>query len=216
MRDSLEFQTFYEVMSKEVQRALGVVREHIDYQANRQASRILKDALQRIGKAMRKNKELFQEARVPLGVETSSTNIHAQEGYEISKAEFVESQTKLDPLLRKQLEEQWNQKRSRGRPSGILGDKSVIRTLKIASMDVAVRMEHLGDEDESRVVGGVIYLNLDHPLYKTYRNNDEFLTLHVSRVITKELALQTGIADPSRAFAIQSELLTNALKGKGV
>jgi hypothetical protein len=118
--------------------------------------------------------------------------------------------------LQKQLEQQGKQKKNRGRPSGILGDKSVIRTLKIANMDIAVRMEHLGDEDESRVVGGVIYLNLDHPLYKTYRNNDELLTLHISRVLTKELALQTGIADPARAFAIQSELLTDALKGKGV
>ena len=79
-------------------------------------------------------------------------------------------------------------------------------------MDIAVRMEHLGNEDESLVSAGIIYMNLDHPLYRTYQNNDDLLTLHLARIITKELALQTGITDAQQAFAIQSDLLTDALK----
>ncbi|MBI2436555.1 MAG: hypothetical protein HYV41_02305, partial [Candidatus Magasanikbacteria bacterium] len=106
-------------------------------------------------------------------------------------------------------------KKSRGRPAGILGDKSVIRNLHVANMDIAVRAEHFGaEEDESITSGGVIFINLDHPLYRTYQDADELLALHVTRLLTKELALRVGDVSAAQAFAIQSELLTGAGKRK--
>ena len=67
-------------------------------------------------------------------------------------------------------------------------------------------------EEESFLSGGVIYLNIDHPLYKSCRNDDGLLTQHIARVITKELALQSGVSDPRQAFALQAELLADALQ----
>ena len=76
-------------------------------------------------------------------------------------------------------------------------------------------MEHLGEkEDESVISGGIIFLNLDHPLYQTYFKNDDLLTLHVARIITKELTLTTGITSAAEAFALQAELLTDAFRGR--
>jgi hypothetical protein len=61
-----------------------------------------------------------------------------------------------------------------------LGDKSVVRRIRVANLDIAVRLEHLGNDDESITAGGVIYVNLDHPLYRTYQKNDEQLIQHIA------------------------------------
>lgn len=210
IRDTDEFIYLNEVMKKEIRAALEILREEGDRKANLQASRVLQDALQKIGKAMKKHKDLFPEVNVPLGAATEEINAQSEKGYEISQAQFVPAGAELNENLASKLSEE--KKKGKGRPQGILGNKSVIRKLRIANMDIAVRMEHLGNEDESIVSAGIFYINLDHPLYRTYQNNDDLLTLHIARIITKELALQTGINDAQQAFAIQSELLTDALK----
>ncbi len=218
LRDSAEFVVFTQTVTKEIDKALKLIREEGHNKANLQASRVLKDALQRIGKAMKRHRGLFPGAAVPLGTTApeNGTDAPSVVGYEISDSEFIPSQEDLDPDLQARLQTGQAGKPRRGRPQGMLGNKSVIRTLRVANLDIAVRLEHLGDEDESLVSSGVIYINLDHPLYRTYHSNDDLLTIHIARVITKELALQTGIVDASRAFALQAELLTSALKGKGI
>lgn len=210
LRDAEEFLCFSETMKKEIKNVLKILKEEEDRKYNLQASRVLKDALIKIGKAIKKHKDLFPETQVPIGekAEDFSTN---EKGFKISEAKFLPSQTAFDKNLEERLKTGKNKKSGRAK-FGILGSKSVIRKLRITNMDIAVRMEHLGNDEESLISGGVIYVNIDHPLYKTYQNNDELLTSHISRVITKELALQTGINDATRAFAIQSELLTDALK----
>jgi hypothetical protein len=64
------------------------------------------------------------------------------------------------------------------------------------------------------VAGGVIYINLDHPLYRTWQKEDAQLTQNIARIITKELALQTGVQNVQEAFQIQTSLLSDALKEK--
>jgi hypothetical protein len=214
LRDTEEYLVFYETVSREVKKALTLIRTEGDRRANLQASRVLKDALNKIGRAMKSHSELFTGAAVPLGAPADEQKSN-ETGYIITQAEFVDTGSQLDPNVLKQLGNQVKKLKRHGRPSASLGDKSVIRTLKIANMDIAVRLEHLGEDNESRLVGGVIYINIDHPLYRTYHNNDELLTLHLARVITKELALQTGESDPARAFAIQADLLASALQSKG-
>ena len=212
IRDSLEFKMLQEIMRKEIAKALQEVREEGDRRANLQALRVLKDALFKIGRAMRKHRGLFQEAAVPVGP-VAVGNDKEEAGFQISQAELLPTGAELDPAIAQKLQEQKEQ-RGRGRPQAILGSKSVIRKFKIANFEMAVRMEHLGGETESLISGGVIYVNLDHPLYRTYQNRDELLTLHIARVLTKELALQAGVTSASDAFSLQAELLTDAFKGK--
>lgn len=217
LRDTPEFQIFQDAIKKELQKIFGDIKEEGDRKANLQASRVLKDALTKVGKAMRRHAGLFPGAHVPVGElpDDSVVSDHSV-GYDISKATFIESQSGFDSTLQQRLTGKTPQKKTRGRPAGILGDKSVIRNLHVAHMDIAVRMEHLSsDEDESVTSGGVIFINLDHPLYKTYQNDDNLLALHITRVLTKELALRVGDVSASQAFAIQSELLTGTLGGRG-
>ena len=165
---------------------------------------------------MKKFKDVFPSVDLPMGEAAQPGASKIAPGYEISKAEFVDIQTDLDPEIQKRLAENKGKKKSRGRPSGILGNKSVVRTLKFANLDIAVRLEHLGGDDESMIAGGVIYINLDHPLYRTYQKNDDQLTQHIARILTKELTLKTGVKDAEQAFALQAGLLADALKDKGV
>lgn len=217
IRDAPEFTVCSDAIRKELQKVFQLLRAEGDAKANLQASRVLKAALTKIGRAMKRRHELFPDIPVALGQPTGAEDPSGSEGYDISRAEFLEPHAKLDPAILDRLEKHRKQNRHRGRPQSILGNKSVIRRLQVANVEIAIRLEHLGsEEEESLVSGGVILMNIDHPLYRTYCNNDELLILHIARVITKELALQTGMTDASRAFALQTELLTDALKGKGV
>jgi hypothetical protein len=216
LRDSEEFFAFETAMKKEIDGVLKTMREEGNRIADFEASRVLRDALQKIGKAMKRHRGIFPEAQVPVGErEKKDGEFNGAEkrgeGYEVSKAHFLPSGDGMDPALKEKLGKNGKIMR-RGR--GILGAKSVIRNLTFAGMEIAVRMEHLGDQDESLVSSGVIYINLDHPLYQTYRGKDDILAIHLSRIITKELTLHAGISNASDAFALQSELLTDALREK--
>ncbi len=212
MRDSDEFMILNEAMKQECIKALSLIRDEADRKANLQASRVLKDALSKIGKAVKIRKDLFPDTAVPMGTAVEKgKETQGVQGYEVSQATLVPSGEKLDPEIIERLKKQGKKSKSKV----ILGSKSVIRNMKIANIDIAVRLEHLGQEEESVIAGGVIYVNLDHPLYSTYQNNDELLTLHISRILTKELALKAGIHNAGEAFALQSELLTDAFKQRG-
>ena len=221
VRDSDEFMVFEQTMQKEVTQALRSLRSEGDRKADLEASRVLKDALQKIGKAMRRHKGLFPHIEVPVGEQAPEGSMNApseQEeeeragtGFQISQAQFAPSGSGMDDALKQSLAPKG---KSRGRPRAILGAKSVVRRITFAGMDIAVRLEHMGEQDESLLSGGIIYVNLDHPLYQTYRGKDDFLAIHLARVITKELTLHAGISSAADAFALQSELLTDALKEK--
>ncbi len=214
IRDAREFDVFNNSMKKEINKAIQALRQEGDQKANLQASKVLKEALSKIGKALKTHKNLFPEAQVPMG-SSSGSDFDEKNGFEVSNAKFIPTNKDISPEVLAKLKELPG-KGKRRRISAILGSKSVIRSLKVVGLDIAVRLEHLGEEEESLISGGVIYVNLDHPLYRTYRNNDELLTTHVARVITKELTLQAGIKTAEEAFTLQSGLLTEALKEKGV
>ncbi|MCX6718802.1 MAG: ATP-binding protein [Candidatus Taylorbacteria bacterium] len=225
IRDSAIFISFYDAVKKEIGKAIELVREDGDQKVNIQASRVLKDALHKIGKAMKRCGDIFPETQIafgaPSGQSVSGADTHSkspeneiQSGFEISGSRFLPTHEELPPDLQARLANQKNMKRGK-RLMGMLGNKSVVRTLKVANMELAVRLEHLGKDEESVVSGGVIYVNIDHPLYRTYRENDELLTTHLARVLTKELALRAGAKDAEQAFALQASLLVNALKEKG-
>ena len=210
LRDTPEFELFAEAMLGEIRKALKLIREEVDHKADLQSSRILKDALQKIGRAMRRHGNLFPGVNVPVGPPASQQDPEATLGYRVGEATFVPTDLETLPKdLQERLET--NKKRNGRKAAGALGKRTVIRTLTVANLDIAVRLEHLGVDEESFLSGGVIYLNVDHPLYRSCRNNDALLTLHVARVITKELALQSGIVDARQAFALQTELLADAL-----
>ena len=59
---------------------------------------------------------------------------------------------------------------------------------------------------------GVIFLNIDHPLYRKQMDNTALLTMFISTLIAKEFALKKHPHDAESAFAFQHQLLTDAFR----
>lgn len=230
-KDSEEYHVFVDVCNKEIRKLLHVAKDLADRRADQHSSQVLKDALGKIGKALRKHDYLHPEHDIPMGEEIddvadatddthhaddANANTGTGEGYEISNAQFVAPGDQLPEDIQERLKQNKQKGKGRGRPSVALGKKAIIRTLRLQNVAVAVRMEHLQDDEESILSGGIIYINLDHSLYRVHYQEEQLLIYHVARLITKELALQAMPGNASDAFRLQSELLTEAFgSGKG-
>jgi hypothetical protein len=66
IRDAAAFDSFADAIKKEIAKAIELVREEGDQKVNIQASRVLKDALHKIGKAMKQCGNFFPETQVAL------------------------------------------------------------------------------------------------------------------------------------------------------
>lgn len=215
IRDSAEYAAFREIVSKEIQKLLKVAKTLADRRADQRSSHVLREAMGKIGKALRKHDYLHLGTDLPMGETVSpdaeATTAATEAGYDVSAAQFTQSGADLPPEIQQRLDQNKQTKR-RGRPSAMLGQKSIIRKLHLQNLEIAVRLEHLQDDEESLLSSGVIYINLDHPLYHLYHNDEPLLTYHVARLITKELALQAMSQSATDAFHLQSELLTEAFR----
>lgn len=219
--DSAEYGVLCDVVQKEIKKLLKVAQALADRRADERSSQALKDAMERIGKVLHKQEVIKMRHDIPMG--ESAEQDGGEEGvggagdddlavgYDLSQARFLSPGVGLSEEMQKRLAE--NKKKSGGRKSGVaLGRQSIIRKLKFQNTEMAVRLEHLRDDEESLLSGGVIYINLDHPLYRLYHQDDSLLTAHIARLITKELALQLAPGSAVEAFRVQSSFLTEAFR----
>lgn len=221
IRDSKEFLALSEVVEKEIRKILKVAKELANKRADQRSSQALKDAMSKLGKALKKHDYLHFGTEIPIGERvtdessevTEAAGINkTEEGFDVSNAQFVNSKQDLPDDLKAKMQQATGKKRY-GKPSVVLGDRSIIRKLRFQDVEVAVRMEHLEDGNEESIVsGGIVYINIDHPLYCLYHEDEKLLVYHVARLITKELAQQSAPGSAVDAFRIQSELLTEAFK----
>lgn len=218
IRDTPEFIAVREVIEKEIRKILKVAKALANQRADQRSSQALKDAMTKLGKALKKQEYLKFDSEIPFGEaiatasEPGSEDATVGTGFDVSNAQFVNSGENLSPDVRAKLD-QIKTKRGRGRPSVALGERSIIRKLRFQNVEVAVRLEHLeADNEESMVSGGIVYINTDHALYQLYQADDSLLLYHMTRLITKELAQQASPGSAATAFRIQSDLLTEAFK----
>ena len=59
---------------------------------------------------------------------------------------------------------------------------------------------------------GIIFINIDHPLYLKQAENPELLMMFISTLLTKEIALEKYSHDVQEAYTLQYQLLTDAFK----
>lgn len=71
---------------------------------------------------------------------------------------------------------------------------------------------HHGRDIDKKMLKGIIYLNIDHPLYQKQMDHDSLLTMFIATLISKELALQKHPRDANAAYNLQWQLLTDAFK----
>ncbi|MEK7083002.1 MAG: hypothetical protein AAB972_02425, partial [Patescibacteria group bacterium] len=131
-------------------------------------------------------------------------------GYVISKAQFVITKKPMhnpidDPFL--------SIKQAPKRRNFSLANRAIIRKMHFANIGIVCRMERFGaDYPPSFLEQGIIYINIDHPLYRRQMDNESLLTMFMCSLISKELALKKNPHDAQAAFQFQHQLLTDAFK----
>ncbi len=214
MQDSQEYRAFYEKMQSEVKKVLREVRSLAAEKENIQASRVLRDALDNIGRAFKKNPDAIADMGEPQVGFAATGGIGTEEGYAISKAQFVEGADGMPGVLGDAENPQVPDiKKPLRRRHAVLANRAIIRKMRFQNLGIVCRMERFGQNyPPSFLEQGIILLNIDHPLYLKQKDNPVLLRMFVSTLIAKELALKKYPHDADAAFTFQHQLLTDAFR----
>ncbi|MBI5414814.1 ATP-binding protein [Candidatus Peregrinibacteria bacterium] len=221
IRDDERYEFFTELIQREIRKALKKLSDIQMGKFNQQASHVLKEALTLVGKAIRKNPGMAEAIRkeAPLGQEIQSgeevyglsenSEKDLVEGFHVSRPTF---EVPNDPSLFGNEPEKDHFGTLKRKPRMLaLAEKTIIRRLRFKDFGIVCRMEHLGrDEEESLSSEGIIYLNIDHPLYHRFAREEKTLIFHIVRLIAQEMALSHTPKSPREAFELQSELMTES------
>lgn len=194
--DSPEYQDFRKTMLTVMQRVMHDVRYYEGQKEKKRVRRVVNAAIEKVVQALRKNPELASLVGLPVEPEEKG------------------KEAKLTPPLPQP-------KRPRRTPaqkrivSKLIGPSSVISKLRMGNKGISCQVDHYGENaPESYTEGSIIYINLDHPLYKRESKNRERLMVHLARLLTQEISLMQKANNPRQAFERQSRLLTDALVEK--
>lgn len=185
--ESPQFQAVYTGIRAELKIVLREARDAAIQKENVQASRVLKEALDKIGRALKRRPDALGEYREDPLVGAESGEMPGteggEEGYSISKAQIIDvgsspahpspyDASNKDPLSQKPP--------VRRRHIG-LANRAIIRKMQFRNLGVVCQMERFGEAyPPSFLEGGIIYINTDHPLYRKQQENDMLLTVFLT------------------------------------
>lgn len=204
LKDSDEYGEFSGVMEKVMANVKTSLQRLTIKKESKRVSRALKEALQRIYKALALNPDLSPFGALPIGGGTEGTGgaaLTAQGKQEIAEVEVKE---KEKPKAEKK-------KRKRKPKVRSLTPNAVIKKIKFGETGVSCVVDSFG-EDGSEVFSEetTIYINRDHPLYKRESAKVDTHTLNLARLVTQEISLMKDPRNPRQAFERQSKLLKDA------
>jgi len=204
IRDSDEYREFLKVMEKVMESVKVSLQKLTMKKEGKKVSRALKEALQRIYKALAANPDLSPFGAIAIGDETKGIGNAAEvfqkkEGVRESE---VKGEEKPKPL----------EKKRKKRPKvKRLTPNAIIKRIKFGETGVSCVVDSFG-EDGPEVFSEetTIYLNRDHPLYKRESAKIDTHVLNLARLITQEISLMKDPRNPRQAFERQSKLLRDA------
>ncbi|MBI4358749.1 MAG: ATP-binding protein [Candidatus Omnitrophica bacterium] len=200
--DSEEYKVFCQVMEKVMSEIKKVLTHLAEQTHGRKASRVLKDALERIKYSLAKHPELSPFGPIPIGEEGGiggSGLIRPKKGRKPAVCD--ESSLRAKPEKEKKPKVH------------SLSPNAVIKKVKFGDTGVSCVIDGFGPEaSECFQEGGVIYINRDHSLYRREEKRGQTLILHLTRILAQEISLMASPSTPREAFEKQSELLKSALE----
>ncbi len=209
--DSSEYQEFLKAMG----RIVGIVRRTLGKEADRReerkAGRAVKEALQRVHKALARNPDLSPFGPIPYGDEDGGIG-----GGAVSKGEEKEEEEKSEAEVKAQSEEakkRAEQKRKKRRHPLVkrITPNAIVRRLRMGTESVSVCVDFFGASGpECFSEGNVVYINRGHPLYKREARKAATYTMYIGRLITQEISMMKETRSPRVAFNRQSKLLKDA------
>ncbi|MFP4081725.1 MAG: ATP-binding protein [Candidatus Aminicenantes bacterium] len=205
--DSDQYQQFLKIMVKVVGIIKKTLGKEADRRDERKASRAVREALQRIHKALAHNPDLSPFGPIPYG-EPSEMGGGAVSEAQKKKAE-KETELKSQEEAKKRAAPQ---KKKRRHPLvKRITPNAIVRRMRMGKESVSVCLDFFGDPGpECFSEGNVVYINRDHPLYKRESRRAVTYTMYIGRLITQEISMMKTTISPRVAFNRQSQLLKDA------
>ena len=203
--DSEEYREFLKVMEKVVSIIKKTLGKEADRREERKASRVVKEALQRIHKALARNPDLSPFGPIPYGEESDLGRGAVAEGKQKKEAKIrVEQETGVKPLVRKR-------KKRRHPLVKKITPNAIVRRMRMGESSVSVCLDFFGASGpECFSEGNVVYINRDHPLYRRESHKAATYAMYIARLITQEISMMKETKSPRVAFNRQSKLLKDA------
>ncbi len=202
VQDSPEFLAFRDVVARVMNEVRALLRQLTGQRERRAASKALREALERIQRALARNPDLSPFGPLP------EAGAGGQRGAAATGAGKAQSREEIvgAPAAPPQ------KKRARKAKVKRLTPDAVVKRLRIGQEGVSCCLDHFGEEGpECFSEGTVIYINCDHPLYRREARKAETHTMHLARLLTQEITLMKDAPrDPRKAFDRQSKLLRDA------
>lgn len=211
--DSLQYQAFKKVMEKVIQEVEGILKRLAGHKEKRKAGKALKEALQRVHRALALNPDLSPFGAIPLagegegmgGAGVVTKKLDRKGENEVPLTEEGRGDEGVQPSNQQKKVKKKSPKIKRLTPN------AVVRRMKFGETGVSVCIDDFGENGpECFTEGTVIYINQQHPLYQREAKKQETYLLNVTRLITQEISLMKDTKSPRLAFSRQSKLLRDA------
>ncbi len=211
--DSPQYQAFKKVMEKVIHEVEGILKRLAGHKEKRKAGRALKEALQRVHRALALNPDLSSFGAIPLagegegmgGAGVVTKRLDRKGENEIPPNEVGKGDEGVQPSNQQKKVKKKSPKIKRLTPN------AVVQRMKFGETGVSVCIDDFGEDGpECFTEGTVIYINQQHPLYQREAKKQETCLLNVTRLITQEISLMKDTKSPRLAFSMQSKLLRDA------
>ena len=210
--DSPQYQAFRRVMEKTIREVNDVFKRLAGQKEKQKVSKALKEALQRVHRALALNPDLSPFGAIPLAGEgqgmggagaVSETKESSIAGRPPSTdGERTETQSAASPSRKK---------KTKSPKIKRLTANAVVQRMKFGETGVSICVDDFGENGaECFTEGTVIYINRQHPLYLREAKRPDTHLLNMTRLITQEISLMKDTRNPRQAFSRQSKLLRDA------
>lgn len=208
LKDTDEYREFVKTMQSVMDGVKAYIHRLTVKNEGRKISKVLKEALQRIYRALAANPDLSPFGAFPVGERAKGAVASAvtPEGGADGSAQNV------TPLEK----DQGPPKKRKKKPKvKTLTPNAIIKRIKFGDTGVSCVVDSFGENGpEVFTEETTIYLNRDHPLYKRESAKPDTHTLNLARLITQEIAMMKDPKNPRQAFDRQSKLLRDAFTDK--
>lgn len=223
--DATEYQEFFTLMRKEIKKIAVILKTYSNLKAKEKADETLKEAMTRLGRAIRKNPVFSPKILAPTGEidetgenpnsfapETIGEDSEGIEALKLSLNNIKKSEDDQDKKFEFQEKEKNLNKVKKVKIKNLTGKMMVARRIKIGGLGIVCNIDSYGkDEKPVFVEGGIIYINQDHLLYqKQAKLGKDNLGFYLGYLLSQQIALMVAESDPYKAFAIQNKLLSDS------
>lgn len=212
--DSPEYQEFLKVMEKIV----GIIKKKLgkeaDQRDDRRAGRAVKEALQRIHRALAMNPEHSPFGPVPYGDEDKGVGggaavVKPKKGSEEVKPEEAAGMAEGEKIAKPKI------KKRRHPLVKKITANAIVKRIRMGEHSISVCLDFFGESGpECFSEGNVVYINRDHPLFRRESRKPGPYTMYVARLLAQEISLMKETRSPRLAFSRQSKLLRDAFAGE--